>query len=461
MDELAGLLDFAKTPTGQGLLATVAGGLSGARRGTPWNNLGRAGLAGLAGYSNAQSVEGAQELREIQLQKYKADNLATKNKQDAIGRITAGRENDPKFQPSFSDLAAIDTRSALKSVGPDSAVDFGLVPQVGLNAATGKSAFFVQDKRGGTRWLDAAVPPNYQLVPGNEYKAPQVFDKRSGVLDAPPQSAGAQPSSPMSPISSALPSPAAPQVDMNAPWAKIASPKEQDQMRGRVYDQDNKRLDDLRGKVSVGRTIMSDLERFGQLNRAQETGGLWNNLPTPTTDDQKKEMESITARLAPAQRTPGAGSSSDRDVDLYLKGLPGIDKTGTVNKEIRAAYKKQLTDAESNLGFMEKYLTDNGYLSGADVARKNAIGNEKTGGLDVSKLTPEHAAFLQQQDPDAFRRGIERGNKNRSAPEASKQQAANVFDHLPKAISLKGKTIKDNQTGKLLRSNGMSWVEVN
>ena len=49
-----GLLDFLKTPEGQGLLSATFGGLAGARRGTPFNNIGRAGLAGLAGYSGAQ-----------------------------------------------------------------------------------------------------------------------------------------------------------------------------------------------------------------------------------------------------------------------------------------------------------------------------------------------------------------------------------------------------------------------
>lgn len=54
MDGLEGLLDFAKSPAGQGLLAAVAGGLTGARRGTPINNIGRGAMAGLAGYSEAQ-----------------------------------------------------------------------------------------------------------------------------------------------------------------------------------------------------------------------------------------------------------------------------------------------------------------------------------------------------------------------------------------------------------------------
>lgn len=57
-----GLLDFVKTPEGQGLLSAAFGGLAGARRGQPINSLGRAGLAGLAGYSGAQDrVQQAEE----------------------------------------------------------------------------------------------------------------------------------------------------------------------------------------------------------------------------------------------------------------------------------------------------------------------------------------------------------------------------------------------------------------
>lgn len=51
---MSGLLDFVKTPEGQGLLSAVAGGLAGARRGAPVNSVGRGLLAGLAGYGNAQ-----------------------------------------------------------------------------------------------------------------------------------------------------------------------------------------------------------------------------------------------------------------------------------------------------------------------------------------------------------------------------------------------------------------------
>lgn len=54
---MQGLLDFIKTPEGQGLLSGVFGYAANARRGTPINNLGRGGIAGLLGYSNAMERE--------------------------------------------------------------------------------------------------------------------------------------------------------------------------------------------------------------------------------------------------------------------------------------------------------------------------------------------------------------------------------------------------------------------
>lgn len=48
-----GLLDFGQSPAGLGLLGAAAGGLAGARRGTPINNVGRGLVAGLTGYQVA------------------------------------------------------------------------------------------------------------------------------------------------------------------------------------------------------------------------------------------------------------------------------------------------------------------------------------------------------------------------------------------------------------------------
>ena len=61
MAESNGLLDLMKSPAAMGLLAAGFGGLAGANKNTPYNNLGRAGLAGLAGYSAADALQQKQK----------------------------------------------------------------------------------------------------------------------------------------------------------------------------------------------------------------------------------------------------------------------------------------------------------------------------------------------------------------------------------------------------------------
>jgi hypothetical protein len=85
-----GLLDFAKTPEGQGLLAAAFGGLAGARRGAPVNTLGIAGLAGLTGYSTAQSRESTEQYRNMQAQKIQAELRKQKMAEDYFARLNGG-----------------------------------------------------------------------------------------------------------------------------------------------------------------------------------------------------------------------------------------------------------------------------------------------------------------------------------------------------------------------------------
>lgn len=54
---MAGLLDFFKSPEGQGLVSGIAGYAATARRGTPINNIGRGLLAGTAGYGAAMDKQ--------------------------------------------------------------------------------------------------------------------------------------------------------------------------------------------------------------------------------------------------------------------------------------------------------------------------------------------------------------------------------------------------------------------
>lgn len=65
---MQGLLDFVKTPEGQGLLSGIFGYAANARRGQPINSLGRGGIAGLMGYDNALDRQDQQAETQFQRQ---------------------------------------------------------------------------------------------------------------------------------------------------------------------------------------------------------------------------------------------------------------------------------------------------------------------------------------------------------------------------------------------------------
>lgn len=87
MPDMNGLLDFVKTPAGQGLLAAAFGGLASARsdRG-PLNTLGAAGLSGIAGYSAASSNALKQQKAQQLLQQ--RETLPTLYGKDPNGNTT-------------------------------------------------------------------------------------------------------------------------------------------------------------------------------------------------------------------------------------------------------------------------------------------------------------------------------------------------------------------------------------
>ncbi|MDR6163471.1 hypothetical protein [Pseudomonas fluorescens] len=83
---MEGLLDFVKTPAGQGLLAAAFGGLATAGRGGPVNALGAAGLSGIAGYSAASSNALKQQKAQQLMQQ--RETLPTLYGKDADGNTT-------------------------------------------------------------------------------------------------------------------------------------------------------------------------------------------------------------------------------------------------------------------------------------------------------------------------------------------------------------------------------------
>jgi hypothetical protein len=162
----------------------------------------------------------------------------------------------------------------------------------------------------------------------------------------------------------------APEPTMAAPaWAANLSPKDQAEIKIKMYAEGRKRIADLQEQIDSAGNTMAELNEFGRLNRENATGSLFQQI-TPDTalfrSGPAMEMSAITSRLAPAQREQGSGASSDRDVAMFLGGLPSVDKEGPVNMGIREDYERKYNAGIEKLKAMQRHLDQNGNLMDFD-----------------------------------------------------------------------------------------------
>jgi len=151
-------------------------------------------------------------------------------------------------------------------------------------------------------------------------------------------------------------------IDPNAPWAKVANPKEREKLKATVAIKDNARLDELRDAVKRARANLRDMQRFSELNQRTGTGGLNDKYNPVTFNADKQEMEAIEARLTPQMRPIGSGATSDFEGKMYGRGIPQVSKSGTANREIRLTAERAMKLGEAELAFKEQFLQQNGYL---------------------------------------------------------------------------------------------------
>jgi len=151
-------------------------------------------------------------------------------------------------------------------------------------------------------------------------------------------------------------------IDPNAPWAKVANPKEREKLKATVAIKDNARLDELRDAVKRARANLRDMQRFSELNQRTGTGGINEKYNPVTFNADKQEMEAIEARLTPQMRPIGSGATSDFEGKMYGRGIPQVSKSGTANREIRLTAERAMKLGEAELAFKEQFLQQNGYL---------------------------------------------------------------------------------------------------
>jgi len=199
---------------------------------------------------------------------------------------------------------------------------------------------------------------------------------------------------------------------VRTPWQGLP-PARADMARQRAFEQAQKYLQENAAVVNQGGEVLSELERFGELNRKSGTGALYEGtlssfMPESLRGADEKVMQSITADLAPKKRIAGSGTTSDKDIALYLQSLPDISKGGDVNQKIREGYQKQFDRANKKLQFMQGYFDQYGHLNGADVMWQK----------DKSKLLNQPSAnqpSMVNQDQQA----MEWANSNPNDPRAT------------------------------------------
>lgn len=195
---------------------------------------------------------------------------------------------------------------------------------------------------------------------------------------------------------------------------------------------EQKSIDDARSSARNSIDVLGDLTRFQDINGQVPTGGLVNNVKNVLArwggEPNVQQLDEITSRIAPQQRVPGSGTTSDMDLRLFLNASPKVTSAKAANDAIIERGRSEAVRRQQYADFLDKYARENGSLNGAEAAframvglgtRQNPYSVEQAG--DRSTL-PRGAYY---QSPQGLRRNDNgsRGNPLMDPPRAAAPQA--------------------------------------
>lgn len=160
--------------------------------------------------------------------------------------------------------------------------------------------------------------------------------------------------------------------------------------------QEQTALNDARDSATNSIQVMRQLNDFQNINegrgtKAQETGGLFGGIANKAAallgDPEAQRLDAITSVLAPQQRIPGSGTTSDRDLALYMKAVPGLDKSPVTNTEIIENARQEAVRRQQRSDFLDRYARQYGTLNGAEEAFRGQVGK----GWQSSPYTAQEA----------------------------------------------------------------------
>lgn len=153
---------------------------------------------------------------------------------------------------------------------------------------------------------------------------------------------------------------------IRVPWANLP-PAKADEARLRAATHARKYIDDNTAVVSQGESLQRDLDNFAAHNKDNRTGEFYSGwLPQSLQGGAEQSMTQILSKRAPSMRVEGSGTTSDRDIAMYIKTLPNVQTKGTVNQRTTADFNSELTRSRAKLQFLNEYYNTYGHIEGAN-----------------------------------------------------------------------------------------------
>ena len=380
---MAGLLDFLGTPQGQGLLSAVAGGMAGARRGTPWNNAGRGLLAGVAGYGNAMDRQ-QQESEALVQKQYRDMQMQSMQQQiDKEKGAQAWRAGLPDaIKASQATYGAGDEGPTMAPGDPNALTKYAALPNSPFADELLRQQLFPKQQEAFTLGENQVrYGPNGQIVAQGPAK-----------VDAPPSSVREYQYGQNDPAFNDWLIKGK-KAAANSTYVDARNFNTQESEQSKSY---GKFLGDTRGTImqagydAPGK--LAQLERMESLLTGvgggaaaptiAQIGSLANSFGIKLDPNLgvKEASEALAREMAASMRQPGTGPMTDKDFDNFLKRVPDLSKTPEgrtqITQTMRAALERDIRAAQFSREYSAKnggVIDDNFFGALSDFYAKNPV----------------------------------------------------------------------------------------